>query len=280
MNLKHLSDKQLLLETKKLAEIERETMTAILHHLKEIEERKLFSDLKYSSIFEYAVHELGYSEPNAGRRIQGARLLRELPEIEEKIQCGSLTLTNINQAVCFFKKEHIEITDEKRKILLQLENKSKREADRILFDMGPPKRIPDDVIRPVSSDMTQLRICVYQKTLDKLNEARELIAHHRIDDEFFFKISEYAIKEILFKKFKVRETIQDPDSRYLTNTTKRTVYSESEGKCENCGSIFDLEYHHVESFCLGGKSEPQNLKLLCFNCNQREWIKICNPDQS
>lgn len=86
MNLKHLTDKTLLSDTKYLVSKEREISLKILHHLKEIERRRLFSDLGFGSIFDYTVHELGYSEPAAARRINSARLLRDMPEIEEKLK--------------------------------------------------------------------------------------------------------------------------------------------------------------------------------------------------
>lgn len=96
MKLTHLQDKTLLDDTKILAGVDRETTLKLLHHLKEIDRRKLYSDLKYSSLFNYCIHELGYSEGSAQRRIVAARMMRDIPEIEEKIETGELTLTNIS----------------------------------------------------------------------------------------------------------------------------------------------------------------------------------------
>ncbi len=98
MNLKHLTDKSLLTDTKVLVGKEREFLTKILHHLKEIDKRKLYSDLGYSSLYEYCVRELGYSEGNAQRRIQTCRLLTEVPEIEEKIEMGLLKIIKKTKA--------------------------------------------------------------------------------------------------------------------------------------------------------------------------------------
>lgn len=63
MNLKHLTDKQLLSDLKFHVKNKRVSTTAVLHHLKEVERRKLFSDLKYASMMEYTMKELGYTEP-------------------------------------------------------------------------------------------------------------------------------------------------------------------------------------------------------------------------
>ena len=55
MHIKKLHDQQLLSETKKLVQIERQVLTKILNHLREIDRRKLYCDLGYSSLFYYAV---------------------------------------------------------------------------------------------------------------------------------------------------------------------------------------------------------------------------------
>lgn len=77
----------------------------ILHLLREAEQRRLFSKYGYGSLFEYACKRHGYSEDQANRRISGMRLLRDLPEIEEKIENGTLTLTNLCKAQAVFRAE-------------------------------------------------------------------------------------------------------------------------------------------------------------------------------
>ena len=86
MNLKHLTDKTLLADTRFLVTRERELLTKVLHHLKEIDRRKLYSDLGYSSMYDFCIRHLGYAEASAHRRIKAARLLEEIPEIEKKIE--------------------------------------------------------------------------------------------------------------------------------------------------------------------------------------------------
>ena len=105
MNLSHLTDQSLLDKAAQLAKEERELLTAILHHLKGIERRRLFSSLGYSSLFDYAVKSLGFSCDQAFRRISAMRLLKELPQIEEKISSGKMTLTNLNLAQSLFKQK-------------------------------------------------------------------------------------------------------------------------------------------------------------------------------
>ena len=95
-NLKQISDETLLNETQKLVHQEREILSLVLHHLREIEKRRLYS--KQGSLFEYATKVLKYSEDPAYRRIQAMHLVKEIPQIEEKLEEGTLTLTHLGMA--------------------------------------------------------------------------------------------------------------------------------------------------------------------------------------
>src|SRR5690348_1130085 len=95
MNLKHLTDETLHAETHRVHREQQCLLTQLLHHLRENERRRLFSAHKYPSLFAYVLGELKYSEDEAARRISAMRLLRDVPEIEEKIESGELSLTNM-----------------------------------------------------------------------------------------------------------------------------------------------------------------------------------------
>ena len=69
-----LSDRELLRETSKLVGHERHLQGAIIDHLAEIGARGLYLERGFSSLFDYAVRELGYSDAAAARRIGAMRL--------------------------------------------------------------------------------------------------------------------------------------------------------------------------------------------------------------
>jgi len=114
MNLNSMKDHEILHKIKTLVQDERKLLTQILHHLRVVERRKLFSDLECQSLFEYCVKELGYSEGQAGRRIQAMRLLKEIPEIEDKIKTGKLSLSNLSQAQAYFRQKGKPSVKEKK----------------------------------------------------------------------------------------------------------------------------------------------------------------------
>jgi len=94
-NLAELSDRELIVQLEKLVAQEKETTTDIVRHLSEVEVRKLYLELGYSSLFDYATRGLGYGESSALRRIKVARAGSKVPEIfnylaEEKVSLSAL----------------------------------------------------------------------------------------------------------------------------------------------------------------------------------------------
>ena len=92
-SLSGLPDQVLLAHTRSLVLHEQALQLAVLDHLREIQARHLHLRLGCSSLFDYAVRELGYSEGAAWRRIKAMRLCAETAGTRERLQDGSLTLS-------------------------------------------------------------------------------------------------------------------------------------------------------------------------------------------
>jgi hypothetical protein len=131
-SLTSLSNDQLLESARDLASQERRITNELLRHLIEIEVRRLYLRLSYSSLFLYVTKELRYSEAAAQRRIDAARLLREVPAVEQKIASGELTLGHLGKAQQFFRaerKDGIRFTsDQKQEVVLSLVGLTTKEA--------------------------------------------------------------------------------------------------------------------------------------------------------
>jgi hypothetical protein len=138
LNLKHLTDDELEHSLGRLVRTERETITAILYHLLEVNRRRLYSKHKCESLHQYACKHFGYSESEAGLRITAMYLLKELPQAATQIEEGSISLTNLAQAQVHFRKEAKEniprTLEEKLELLSKLENCSKLEAKQVIAD--------------------------------------------------------------------------------------------------------------------------------------------------
>lgn len=90
----------------------------MLHHLAEINSRKLYLEQGFSSLFDYAVRELGYSEGAAYRRIKAMKLCQDLPGTEDRLQSGMLSLSTASQLQVFFEKQVKKAKEKKKESLL------------------------------------------------------------------------------------------------------------------------------------------------------------------
>ena len=147
MNLKHLTNSELHLQTVARAEHERMSTIEVLWHLRENERRMLYAEMGNQDLKEYCVKELKYSEGSAWRRISAMRLLKDMPEVEEKIQTGDLNLTQMVLAQSHF-REVKSTQSEKREVLLSLENQTVKSTGRILAELKPE----DLQIKPVETE--------------------------------------------------------------------------------------------------------------------------------
>jgi 5-methylcytosine-specific restriction endonuclease McrA len=306
MNLKNLSDSDLLSQTQSLVRRERELLSEILHHLREIERRRLFAQLGFKSLFDYATKKLGYADDQAARRISAMRLLIELPEIECKIADGSLTLTNIGMAQALFRHEKKKEPengspsgfnkDEKLKLLLNLEHKSKREAEKIIVSRATePALLKPDRIRTVTTETIEIKFIANCELQKKLEKVKGLLAHSYASASLADTVN--ALCDLALKALDpaakaasrpsnrriidtAKPTSEEPKpatpapalKRRITCHVRRAVWHRANSKCQNCGSVHALQVDHRQPFAMGGGNEPENLRLLCRSCNQRAAI--------
>src|SRR6267378_4405943 len=94
-SLSQVDDHVLLRDLATLVSQDRATTAAMLAHLAEVEERKLYARAAYSSMFLYCVRELGMSEDAALKRIGVARIARQFPAIFPALADGRLNMTAV-----------------------------------------------------------------------------------------------------------------------------------------------------------------------------------------
>ena len=97
-----LGDQQLLEQTRRLAANQRCIEVHILDHLDEIDRRGLALRRGFSSLFDYAVRELRFSDAAAQRRIQAMRLCRRHGWVRACLQSGELSMTAAAQLEATF----------------------------------------------------------------------------------------------------------------------------------------------------------------------------------
>lgn len=284
MNLKNLSNDALLSQTKLCAQKEREMTLQVLHHLKEIERRRLFAGLGYSSLFDYATRELRYCSASAARRIDAMRLLKDLPEIEEKIQEGKLTLSTVARAQSFFKKEPTSV-ENKRSVIEKLEGKSTRQVEKELLSFSSqPEAHLQEKVKPVTPTLSEVRFYADDELLKNLERLKGLLAHSHPNmntADLISYLAKLGLKALdpAQQELKSRSTPAPNESaRYISKRVARSIWKRDQRQCtwtdpksgKKCGSTFMLQIDHRHPFALGGKTELNNLRLLCAQHNRYE----------
>ncbi len=90
-----LADSELIGKLRSLVQGQRVGMVRLLVHLGEVQERGLFRERGFGSMFGYCVGELGMSEDEAWTRIRAARVGRAFPRALEMVGRGELHLSGL-----------------------------------------------------------------------------------------------------------------------------------------------------------------------------------------
>jgi hypothetical protein len=265
--------------------------------------RRLYAEKGYSSLFEYSVQALGYSEAAAGRRISAMRLLVEVPEIESALKKGSVSLSTLSTIQSFIQRKDEPVTkEEKRELVMALQGKSRRECERELAALDPKAARPKEKERVVSAAQTEIRFVADDALMEKLQRIRELDAHvsagasylelfHRMADIALKKLDPINSKSTPPAESDVRlpsmelasvRTSASPlrpqfNPRIIPAALKRAVWQRDRSQCSfvasdgrRCSSKFVLQIDHRVPVARGGRATFDNLRLLCRAHNQYE----------
>lgn len=299
MQIKTLSDPDLIQSLKSAVAEERRQTTLVLDLLREVDRRRLYADYGYSSLWEFCVRELKYSEGAASRRIASMRLVRELPDLKQDILSGKQTLSNLMTAQRFFRveKDYTPLSKERKlEILKTLENKTARDCQKELLKISsdPLQISKPEKTREIDEEHTELKLVVSNSLMSKLKRLRE-IRSHADPTLSYVELLNYLADEALKKFEKSTTPISPPTSAVgksdtsvripLPTALRRSVWTRDQGQCQwsnpktgqICGSRTYLEIDHVHPVALGGKNTLDNLRLLCRAHNQRRAVILFGP---
>jgi ribosome biogenesis protein Nip4 len=280
MQLKKLTDTQLLDLIKGKVLQERKLGAEILRLLCELERRKVYADLGYSSLFLYLTKGLHYSESDAWRKIQAAKLLADFPEIEVKIEEGSLNLSSLTTAAQHFHqhKQIFKTREDKEEMLTQLEHLSKREVERVFVqktgELSPAKETP----KLVSPAQVQITLTIDEKLERDINQLKAM--KNRKRHLSTAELLKMLVTEELAREEKKKTTAHRtfPGARSAGVVLTRALLKESGHQCSvaGCGERSKLEIDHIKPWILGGETSNDNLRVLCRGHHQRLTRKSFN----
>ncbi len=141
-SLKSFSDSELIVRMEKINLRERKAMLEMLWHLVELDARRLYLSRGYSSLFDFCVRHLRYSESSALRRIRAARCIKNYPEIFDMLCRGEINLSTVSLV------SEVITSGNRKEILSGIKNRSTRSA-KILLSKYNPRTIIRDKVTPV-----------------------------------------------------------------------------------------------------------------------------------
>ncbi len=148
--------------------------------------------------------------------------------------------------------------------------------------------------RQVTADHVEVKVILNEKVISKLNKLRGLLSHKHPNmsySELIDELTNIAIKKLYPEQREPRKQITQSEglktptsavdqtskenTRYIPSAVKRAVWKRDKGQCvfkesvnhEQCGSKFQLEYHHELPFAKGGRPLAENIKLYCKRHN-------------
>jgi hypothetical protein len=204
---KNLKNSELISKIKDLVREEKRITLDILNHLQEIDDRKLYAERGFSSLFLFCMSELGYSESATNRRISAMRLMRTLPEIKVKIEEGTVNLSTLCQLQTFIRREEkLEdkkfSTSEKKELLKAIEKKSQKECEKEFAKISPENTKIKESERAVTEALTEIKFMASDELMDKFKALKNYLSHKNINTyrELFEELTSIALKKFEVQK--------------------------------------------------------------------------------
>src|SRR6188768_1833978 len=241
--LKSLADDELLAELSSIVGRRNQITAQFLAYLAELDERQLFLDLGFASLFEYCVERLGLCESTAGRHIAAARVCRNHPELFARVASGALHAS----ALSLLRKH---LTPENAAELFELcEHRSMRRIEELLAARFP---------RPDVRDLV-----------------RRLPAQARLTPGVERGSEQQPTEAPSSETTTIRQQVFEPRRR-CPAAVARAVFLRDGRQCSyvspegrRCSARRCLELDHVNPRAVGGDNTIENLRLRCRAHNQR-----------
>jgi len=300
--LKRLKSGKLLGNLDSLNEQERKLKVKVLLYLREIDRRKLYLEQGYSSMFDFCINYLKYSESTAVRRIKAERALGRSKRIIEMLLSGDMSITGLSKIEPICRPENTEA------ILEKAAGCSCRELDILKARHFPSEPKPEKVrpvfvktelkiksnnggrkftanaeaAAPVLEEKYRLEFTVDKETMNKIKRAKSLLSTKYPKGVKLETLFEELLDNYLNNNDPERREDHNniklnklDRTRYIPQKIKDLVYRRDGGRCSfvgrnerRCSSTWNLQYDHIVPYAKGGDNSPENLRLLCGRHNQ------------
>lgn len=233
--------------------------------------------LGHSSLYEYCVKELKFSEGAAYRRVQAMRLLIDVPSAAQKLEEGSLSITTAAKVQSAMRKAP---PDDKERVVESVQGKSTRETDRELAKHD--SRGPREFTRWLNENEVQLTFSLEKPDFQRLEELQSLRTHvdvqktYRVIVTDLVKLGHERWNPLRRNATSASKSHCGAGARSIPSALRVQVWQRDAGRCtyrapgspQACGSRDLVQIDHIHPVALGGKNELSNLRLLCAAHNR------------
>jgi hypothetical protein len=272
-------------------------MANIVAHLAELDARPAVLARGYASLFQYCLEHLRFSEDEACRRIETARLSRRFPAILAALATGNVTLSSLALL-----KPHITVENSEQ-LLAGIAGRSCRSAKEWLAARFPTpdlleriRQRPASKLEPLSEARFALQVTISRSLKDELELVRDLMRHRNPNGDLERVLADAvaALRSKLEKEKLGATTKPRSDanrapskppkaaaSRHIPAAIKRVIVAKDGVRCSfvgldgrRCGCQAFLEFDHVEPVGLDGGHGEDNVRILCRAHNQYAAARI------
>ncbi len=172
----------------------------------------------------------------------------------ELIETGELTLA---QTSLIQTKAKAETSQMKEKMILEIKGKIQLEGDQELLELLEELQH----LKATKCDQISLLKDVCRQEIQQLKKSK-------------FKTLEKP-KAAAVKKTPLGQP--QKSNRHIPAEVKRRVAERDQHRCVKCGSQRYLQFDHRQPWALGGDHSVENIRILCFHCNQRARMEAKLP---
>jgi membrane-associated HD superfamily phosphohydrolase len=273
---------------------ERLTLDSIYEHINEVFRRDLHLERGFSTMKDYLVKKWNYSERDAYRKIDGAKLLKDVPALAIEIKNGTINADKIGELSRAVREKEqatgVKVSALKKTELVALiSGKTVSESQKELAKALDIQVKEHEVKRFQQDDSVRIELSIPRELYDQIMRCREHASHKIYQAnlpqtmESAFKIlSDFYIAEnkLMDESSPIAEKSTEKINKTLTQKTRRDVIVRD--KCcqykdpktgQMCGSKYFEQVDHRTSQWAGGNHVKTNLQVLCANHNQFKYRK-------
>jgi len=251
-------------------------------HIEEVDRRKMNLGMAYPNLFEYLTKHLGYSAGSAQRRIDAARLVKDVPSLPEKLKSGDLSLgqvtlvqKSIRQKVASTKRSQIS-KEMKQSLIEEISGLSFQESQKTVAQTLDLEIKEASKVQVQKDESVRLEITFKKEGWQILQQARELLSNslpHGSWDQVFTYLAKKEIRqktELRSEKIKASRHVTTAKHKVIFKKDQCCVYTDQKTG-RKCASKWFLQDDHIQPKWAGGSNDLENLQILCASHNRHKY---------